>query len=719
MKLGQVNSLPMAPNALCFNKDEFMKDGFSVDEFVSTCRKQVQLEQLRDDLGIYLKVLRSAMIELINKDYADFVNLSTNLVGLDKAIKNLSIPLENVKAQVMEAHSSVTDCINLIEEKLKKRAEIRQKKACLLDLMSIIESVEKIERLLNIPADGSKIDLEAQAGPLDGQLIERVATEFNQLQYHVMKSKGHTLVEKVKPKIMLITSVLQYSLEQQFAEGLEKGNFNTLKQCLRTYATIDKIRDVENLFRQNFVRPYMESIITEDNVGSLGIGLEATFQKVLDFIPLHCEKLLLVSSITKSTDVVQGYDFLVNSVWPEVVICLESRTPSIFAPGDPDVFHEKYCNSMKFLEEFESKCETQSSVRNLRAHPSYGTFMNKWSLPVYFQIRFQEIASPFENALGTPFDHSKGDPTFHLTATVELWCALCQCWDASIYLPSLCHRFWQLTLQLLTRYNTSLNELQELHSNKSSQAGASAEIRTASPSPMGHERPQNTVTLNIGNYALLIADTEKLLQKIPGLFEEKVKPKLEELNFENASVLEAGLEETVEDLRMKLEVFAGFIVDEISTECASHLRHISDIPRLYRRTNRDVPSKPSSYVRSVMKPLSSFLQQQQDIIDAEQQKDWAVKVIQRLCELFASSMSDVLTSVKKMEDSLKRLKKARGGAASTGKEGLSDDDKIRLQIAIDVQQFGSEFEGLGVYKVDVDSYEGLVQLVESARSTSS
>ena len=45
------------------------------------CRRRVQLEDLRDDLSVYLKILRSAMIELINKDYADFVNLSSNLVS--------------------------------------------------------------------------------------------------------------------------------------------------------------------------------------------------------------------------------------------------------------------------------------------------------------------------------------------------------------------------------------------------------------------------------------------------------------------------------------------------------------------------------------------------------------------------------------------------------------------------------------------------------------
>ena len=41
------------------------------------------------------------MIELINQDYADFVNLSTNLVGLDKSIQQeLTEPLRTYRDQV-------------------------------------------------------------------------------------------------------------------------------------------------------------------------------------------------------------------------------------------------------------------------------------------------------------------------------------------------------------------------------------------------------------------------------------------------------------------------------------------------------------------------------------------------------------------------------------------------------------------------------------------
>lgn len=57
---------------------------FDVDHFVSDCRKRVQLEELREDLELYYKLLKTAMVELINKDYADFVNLSTNLVSVTK-----------------------------------------------------------------------------------------------------------------------------------------------------------------------------------------------------------------------------------------------------------------------------------------------------------------------------------------------------------------------------------------------------------------------------------------------------------------------------------------------------------------------------------------------------------------------------------------------------------------------------------------------------------
>jgi hypothetical protein len=98
-----MNSLNLEHSSLCFPKELFYavniinyiitsfiiiclflinKLTFDVDSFLSHYKRDVTLEKLRDDLCVFLKVLELSMSDLINKDYPDFVNLSTNLVSI-------------------------------------------------------------------------------------------------------------------------------------------------------------------------------------------------------------------------------------------------------------------------------------------------------------------------------------------------------------------------------------------------------------------------------------------------------------------------------------------------------------------------------------------------------------------------------------------------------------------------------------------------------------
>ena len=54
---------------------------------------------------------------------------------------------------------------------------------------------------------------------------------------------------------------------------------------------------------------------------------------------------------------------------------------------------------MKFLDDFEMNLTTEESVSKLRSQEIYNNFLQSWNLPVYFQIRFQEIAKPLETLL--------------------------------------------------------------------------------------------------------------------------------------------------------------------------------------------------------------------------------------------------------------------------------------------------------------------------------
>lgn len=128
---------------------------------------------------------------------------------------------------------------------------------------------------------------------LAGQILERIATEFNQLQFHAVQSKGMPLLDKVRPvsancsvsgdgsscwplrslllvpevsegcvcqRIAGITAMLQQSLEGLLMEGLQTCNVEMVRHCLRTYATIDKTRDAEALVGQVLVKPYMDQV---------------------------------------------------------------------------------------------------------------------------------------------------------------------------------------------------------------------------------------------------------------------------------------------------------------------------------------------------------------------------------------------------------------------------------------------------------------------------
>lgn len=64
--------------------------------------------------------------------------------------------------------------------------------------------------------------------------------------------------------------------------------------------------------------------------------------------------------------------------------------------------------------------------------------------------------------------------------------------------------------------------------------------------------------------------------------------------------------ESEKNLESTLPFVAGEIVKELMSQSSVHLKQVGDIPRLFRRTNREVPTKPCAYVSNVVEPLATF-----------------------------------------------------------------------------------------------------------------
>jgi len=88
--------LPFPPP---LTREMFAIDNFDADTFLAN-RRHLTLDELKRELNGHLKSLKNVLVELINKDYSSFVDLSTNLKGVDKVIEEIASPLVKIREQV-------------------------------------------------------------------------------------------------------------------------------------------------------------------------------------------------------------------------------------------------------------------------------------------------------------------------------------------------------------------------------------------------------------------------------------------------------------------------------------------------------------------------------------------------------------------------------------------------------------------------------------------
>lgn len=190
-----------------------------------------------------------------------------------------------------------------------------------------------------------------------GKQIERVAIEYNQMQYLVRKGKNLALVAENEWRITRIKDTLEQKLSKALSIALSqirrgevtRGTKQSLAQCLRTYALIDQTPTAEKIVREEFVRPFLAKIITQKAVeGARNYGsptgtdeskhpLTIMYDKILSFATTDLQPIL---DITQKALKGSHYDILVNSLWLETTDRINKECKSVFAAGQTDVFHK-------------------------------------------------------------------------------------------------------------------------------------------------------------------------------------------------------------------------------------------------------------------------------------------------------------------------------------------------------------------------------------------
>ncbi|CAG8513317.1 6870_t:CDS:10 [Ambispora gerdemannii] len=760
--------LPFPPP---LTREMFAAADFNCDKFLAN-RRHLPLDELKRELNAHLRSLKNELVEMINRDYASFVDLSTKLKGVDKVIEEISQPLRKMREE--QVRFTLQGVVDSLEQKLAHRASIREKKACLQLFINIYESVRKVEALLLINSDNS-VSLSSSSSGDDesansAKQIERVAIEYNQMQYLVNKGKGLPFVENIDWRITRIKDTLRANLTAALRSALQpmkiEANYtsskDTLTQILRTYALIDQTKAAEEVIREEMVKPFVQVTVTRQflekspqpilipstNVVSPSQStfsptsrtfaphaflssskdpLAIMYNKVLGFISNDCFLLLEITrKVLKGT----SYEILVNSVWVEVVESIMKRLLIIFNPGNPNVFHKNYTISMNFVSSIENMCYSKKTLLYLRTHPTYLEFIKRWQLAVYFQLRFREISLQVENTLSLGLilssetnNESHDSSEVKLLATKSIITAIERCWSVDVFVYGLSHRFWKLTLQLIQRYknwlslmigdlgdsNSSASEKQS--SNPTMISSSSSRTSSGSPTPSSVSISEASEEQILKQLAVITFDIENFTIKIKQLFREVIMTQLPPQTMDEP-LIEESIKISLLSIQSDIPEVSRTVTTILIKRCAEYLRQTRGIITQYRYKNREPPTEFSYFVPTIMKPLIVFCDLNQHILTESRRKEWSLMVAEGVTMRYYKNVSETLATFKRTEESHKFKRNRAAGNNNDTATSMNDEDKMRLQIFLDVKQFGRELENLGVVLADVASYAELFKAVE-------
>ncbi|KAL8042588.1 hypothetical protein ABFX02_09G062600 [Erythranthe guttata] len=716
---------------LWLNPSKFTDAEFDPESYISDLRTFVPFDTLRSELRSHLGALKHELVELINRDYVDFVSLSTKLVDVEAAVVRMRAPLLEIKEKILDFRGSVDISLAALQSRLKQRSqanEAREVLELLLDTFHVVSKVEKlIKELPSVPADWSSGTMSStEKGQLSNgisfqhsengtslretqsMLLERIASEMNRLKFYITHAQNMPFVENMVKRIQNASLLLDSSLGHCFADGLEHRDENAIYNCLRAYAAIDKTSSAEEIFRSAVVAPFIQKIISHGSTGSVngssGDELEQDYERIKQHIEDDC-KFLLEISFTENSGL-HVFSFLANSILKEVLSAIQKGKPGAFSPGRPVEFLKNYKSSLGFLDYLEGYCPSRSAVAKLREETVYIDFMKQWNTGVYFSLRFQEIAGALDSALTTTTllrsqnsSNQEYSQSLALKQSISLMDCLRSCWRDDVLVLSCSDKFLRLFLQLLSRYSNWLSA--GLNARKTGNASGNEWAISAAPN----------------DFLYIIHDINCLVDEVCGDYLGHVLELLKSCSPEVRDLVKQGILQGGNSLKVLQPLLINSIVETLVEKSVEDLRQLKGITATYRMTNKPLPVRHSPYVSAVLRPLKAFLEAEQaaTYLTKDLRKELVHGAAFEITRRYYELASDLVSVARKTESSLQKIRlgaQRRAGASSdVSDHNVSDTDKICMQLLLDIQEYGRNLASLGVDAADIPTYRSLWQCV--------
>ncbi|KAI3384932.1 hypothetical protein SNEBB_000121 [Seison nebaliae] len=646
---------------------------------------------LQNNLGEFVDVIRKEMVNIVDRDYEDFVTLSTNLKQLELSIDSYLLPLSKEKEELSNIYEIWQNLMSEIDAKEKRFTKINieiELIGCLMNSNEIIEDLTKkfeIDDLTQLTT--SQLEL----------MFQQLKISEDQLFFireHTSSSKYKDDVDGLDKRHRLLKNQLSEILVK-FLEKHFRSNSN-LSDVHRLITTSFFLYSIDDVYEKIVKKCFMNKMIEDVANKSTDKHEEDLKEFYANFLLLNTDRRYLV--LKKAFDEHQlSFD---NS--PEF---FSEKTLEIFfnflknshekwissAASDTSLFALRYLQTEIFQEQIH-KIVPESQVN------FFPLFYDK--LATYYELSFFNLIKQIEKEM---MNYNNDNNCFIQNILEVSKKVLKEIWTLNkieknsdvddddedgikknnvidifhqnprIVIKPLFHQFIRLTFQIIVRLKTFFLNLkldediylkfQHIYSGYSSFSDTLSSLL------------ENEIAEHVKLYFHPNDSSTKFSCIKEGINEE--------MKLFYDSVIENRLKN--EAILLLTNNFSKIIK-----------KGINDIPRQYRRMNRPKPTNKSEYLSSVFDDIDQFME--------KDEKDILRKELVTECKsIYKNRLVDMLEMLKQMEENLKRLKESRRQLnrdedINSSSEKMNDDDKIRLQINIDtkfiVEKLSSYSQGM-------------------------
>ena len=696
---------------------------FSVDSYADDLLRYVPLDTLRARLLEYAEEMPSKLVQLVNEDYDEFANLSRRLVSVDQAIQELEAPLGAAQADIEQVRIKLLGHSTSLKEAMRRRQHVSELRNSLELRKSAAQSLANVEglvRSLEADREGPK----KQQQPVEElcKNLDRVCGELGRLLYVLRVNEVDTDMDTSQAEALKAT--IEAKLESALVTVLDEQDPSAFGTLLHAFSTIGCTETAERVVRRHTISDAVRRATSTITTTTATMATMATMARTASSPSEMLERIRAVlkrdvwqflEAATSMCGSALPFDFVGGSVLPEVVAALEARFPTMYSPGNPAEFHQTYTALDAFIvDDLESLCTSKDQLARFKGSAARRANRSKWNVAAYFSLRFQDIASAYENSLpnAQTFLSSSGgaarggstgvsgenadiaEPIASCVATMR------SCMASDVFLPPIADRLIRLQLLVFGRFIDWVGEVAR---------GAEADS-------------------GVDPNALALLYTQLTSMNATVVLKEDVRRTIADVNV--AEMVCGAYRESEALLLAKAKGLLDIIASGIASTCVECLGQIRGILAALRMTSR-TPTAASHYASAILQPLHQFFDANGslgggDSVEGRSEiKSTICKdVVSKVAIQFRVVAQETLLTATRTEESLKKLRSRKDKEKEREKEKEKEKDEqddgtsskvsrmMAAQLRLDIEEFVRRASEL---VDDVDSLRETADLIAVVR----